>query len=209
MPLRSIVCAHPASLVRVEAWGPRLRRTAARAESPARVRSPRVDLDLSPEHELFRDTVRGVRRRAGRTRRRGDRPRGAVPVRARRRDGRARPDGDPVPRGARRRRRRHARVRDRDRGARAHRLVGRDHGRGAHLARHDADLPLRQRGAEAAVAAAARLGRALAAFGLTEPEAGSDAGATRTTASRARRQLGRERLEGVHHERRHRHHRSA
>ena len=34
-------------------------------------------------------------------------------------------------------------------------------------------------------------GERLAAFGLTEPDAGSDAGATRTTASRARRQLGR------------------
>ena len=47
-------------------------------------------------------------------------------------------------------------LRDRDRGADAHRLVGRDHPRGAHLARDDADPALRQRGAEAGVAAAAR-----------------------------------------------------
>ena len=49
-------------------------------------------------------------------------------------------------------------------------------------------------------------GERLAAFGLTEPDAGSDAGATRTTAEPARRQLGRERLQGLHHERRHRDH---
>ena len=63
------------------------------------------------------------------------------------------------------------------------RLVRRDHGRRAHLARHDADPPVRDRGAEAAVAAGPRLaGKQLAAFGLTEPGAGSDAGNTRTTA---------------------------
>ena len=68
------------------------------------------------------------------------------------RDGRARADGNPVPRGLG--------------GAggdtlsyaiaieelAAHRLVRRDHGRRAHLARHDADLPLRLRRAEGAVA---------------------------------------------------------
>ena len=40
----------------------------------------------------------------------------------------------------------------------------------------------RHRGAEAGVAAELAAGAALAGFGLTEPEAGSDAGATRTTA---------------------------
>ena len=45
-------------------------------------------------------------------------------------------------------------VRDRGRGADADRLVGGDHRRRAHLARDDADLPVRQRGAEAGVAAA-------------------------------------------------------
>ena len=91
--------------------------------------------------------------------------------------------GIPIPGGVRRRRRRHALVRDRDRGADARRLVGRDHGRRTHLARDDADLPLRLGGAEARVAAATSpRARRLAAFGLTEPEAGSDAGATRTRA---------------------------
>ena len=52
-------------------------------------------------------------------------------------------------------------------------------------------------------------GERLAAFGLTEPEAGSDAGATRTTATLQDGQLDRERLQGLHHERGHRHHRSA
>ena len=49
-------------------------------------------------------------------------------------------------------------------------------------------------------------GRKLAAFGLTEPGAGSDAGNTLTTAELRDGQLGRQRLEDVHHERRHRHH---
>ena len=84
----------------------------------------------------------------------------ALPVRARRGDGGPRADGDTVPRGARGRRRRHARLRDRDRRARADRLVGRDHTRRAHVARDDADLPLRQRGAEAAVDPPTRTRRA-------------------------------------------------
>ena len=135
----------------------------------------RMNFDLSPEHELIRDTVREFARRAGRAGRRGARPRAALPVRARRRDGRARADGDPDPGGVRRRRRRHALVRDRDRGADAHRLVGRDHGRRAHLARDDADLPVRHRGAEARVAARPRL----------------RAAARRVRADRAGRRLGR------------------
>ena len=49
-------------------------------------------------------------------------------------------------------------------------------------------------------------GRRLAAFGLTEPDAGSDAGATRTTATLDDGELGRQRVEDVHHERRHRAH---
>ena len=96
---------------------------------------------------------------------------------------RARADGHPDPRGVRRRRRRHRLVRDRDRGADAHRLVRRDHRRRAHVARHDADLPVRRprrRSSEWLPQLAS--GEKLAAFGLTEPDAGSDAGATRTRA---------------------------
>ena len=84
-----------------------------------------------------------LRRAEGRARRRGARPRAPLPVRARRGARRARADGHADPRGVRRRRQRHALVRDRDRGADAHRLVRRDHGRGAHVARDDADLPVR------------------------------------------------------------------
>ena len=65
-------------------------------------------------------------------------------------------------------------VRARDRGADADRLVGRDHGRRAHLARDDADLPLRQRGAEAATGC---------------PTSPPGAEARRVRADRARRRL--------------------
>ena len=50
-------------------------------------------------------------------------------------------------------------------------------------------------------------GQRLAAFGLTEPDAGSDAGATAHARRAPRRRVGRQRLEDVHHQRRHRHHR--
>ena len=48
-------------------------------------------------------------------------------------------------------------------------------------------------------------GRALGAFGLTEPDGGSDAGATRTHAPRSTsgRRVGDRRVEGVHHQLRH------
>ena len=48
-------------------------------------------------------------------------------------------------------------------------------------------------------------GKKLAAFGLTEPGAGSDAGASRTRAELARRRVGHQRLEDLHHERGHGH----
>ena len=50
--------------------------------------------------------------------------------------------------------------------------------------------------------ATSRRGERLAAFGLTEPDAGSDAGATRTTADLRDGSVGRQRLEALHHERR-------
>ena len=141
-----------------------------------------MDLDLTTEQELIRDTVRTFARER------------VAPV-AEELDRNSRFPyelvgelaelglmGIPDPGGVRRRGRRHGLVRDRDRGADAHRLVRRDHRRGAHLARDDADLPVRHRGAEGALAPRSRVGRRLAAFGLTEPDAGSDAGATRTTA---------------------------
>ena len=64
------------------------------------------------------------------------------------------------------------------------RRVARTHDLRAHDARHVADRELRHRGAEAALRAVARVGSVLGGFGLTEPDAGSDAGGTRTTAVR-------------------------
>ena len=48
-------------------------------------------------------------------------------------------------------------------------------------------------------------GERLGAFGLTEPEAGSDAGNTRTRARLRGRRMGDRRRQAVHHQRRHRH----
>ena len=48
-------------------------------------------------------------------------------------------------------------------------------------------------------------GEMLGAFGLTEPEAGSDAGNTRTRAALDGRRVGDRRRQAVHHQRRHRH----
>ena len=118
-----------------------------------------MNFDLEPRARAAPRHGSAVRAREGRAGRRGARPREALPVRARRRDGRARADGHDDPRGVRRRRHRHAGVRDRGRGADAHRLVGRDHRRRAPLARHAPDLLLRQRGAEAAVAPRPRVGQ--------------------------------------------------
>ena len=73
---------------------------------------------------------------------------------------------------------RHALVRDRDRGADAHRLVGRDHGRRAHVARDDADLP--------ASAPRSRSSEWL-------PDLASGQQARRVRADRAGRRLGRRR----------------
>ena len=47
-------------------------------------------------------------------------------------------------------------------------------------------------------------GEVLGAFGLTEPEAGSDAGNVRTKAPPRRRRMGDRRRQAVHHQRRHR-----
>ena len=107
----------------------------------------------------------------------------AVPLRDRREDGRARADGDPVPAGVRGRRRRHALLRAGGRRAGPDRLLGLHHDGRPHLAGDDADPPLghatsRSRSGCRELCS----GRRLASFGLTEPEAGSDAGNVRTTA---------------------------
>ena len=113
--------------------------------------------------------------------------------------------GDPVPGGVRRRRRRHARLRAGCRGAHAGRLLGRDHALRAHLARDAADLPVRHRGTEARVDAAAVLGRA--ARGVRPDRARGRLGRrehAHAGAPRGRR-MGDRRRQAVHHQRRHRH----
>ena len=52
-------------------------------------------------------------------------------------------------------------------------------------------------------------GQRLAAFGLTEPEAGSDAGNDAHDGAARGRRVGDQRREAVHHQLRHRHHRAA
>ena len=59
-------------------------------------------------------------------------------------------------------------------------------------------------GAERRVAAAAVQRQRLASFGLTEPEAGSDAGNVQTTAKLDRRRVDGQRRQAVHHQRGHR-----
>ena len=68
------------------------------------------------------------------------------------------------------------------------------------------DVPLRDRRTAATMAPDLVAGRSLGAFGLTEPDGGSDAGATRTRAVLDGRRVGARRVEGVHHELRHRDH---
>ena len=104
-------------------------------------------------------------------------------ARHRRADGRAGPVRPAVPRGVRRAGRRLLRAVPRDRGARPRRPVARDHARG----RRRASAPCRcsasaPRSRSRSCCPTCSRARALAGFGLTEPEAGSDAGATRTTA---------------------------
>ena len=102
---------------------------------------------------------------------------------------------------------RHALVRDRGRGADAHRLVGRDHGRRAPLARHAADLPFGNEEQKRRVAARARLRPQ--ARGVRPDRAGRGLGRRRDAHDRRARgrRVDRQRLEDVHHERRDGHHR--
>ena len=139
-----------------------------------------MHFDLPDDTELLQRTVRDfadsevapVAEELDRTK--------AFPLRARAQDGRARAGwGSRSPRRSAAPAARAA-VRGRRRGAHARRLVGRDHAVRAHLARHAADLPVRHRRAEGAAAAGPLRGRKLGAFGLTEPEAGSDAGNVKT-----------------------------
>ena len=135
-----------------------------------------MDFDLSPDHELISRTVREfaegevapVAEELDRTK--------VFPYEIVEKLGEAEPDGNPVSRGVRWRWRRHARICARGRGAHARGLLGRDHALRAHLARNTADLPVRPEAQKREWLPRLCSGERLGAFGLTEPEAGSDAG---------------------------------
>ena len=76
-----------------------------------------------------------------------------------------------------------------------------DHG-GAHLARHRAHLPLRHPAQKKKYLPRLCSGQVLGAFCLTEPDAGSDAGGTKTRGGGGRRPLGHQRRQELDHERR-------
>ena len=164
-----------------------------------------MEFDLADDHRLLRSTVREfaeqeiapVAEELDRTK--------AFPYEIVRRLGELDLMGIPFPEEYGGARRRLAGLRARGRGARARRLVGRDHAVRAHVARHPADLPVRLRGAEAGVAAAAVRGRA--ARGVRADRARGGLGRRQhADARRARgRRVGDQRRQAVHHQRRHRH----
>src|SRR5829696_8140520 len=157
------------------------------------LRRPRADPPHRPR----------LRRGRGEARRGGARPRKALSLRDRGQARRAGADGDPVPGVLRRGRGRLARLRARRRGAHARGLLGGDHDVRAHLAGHPADLPVRQRGAEAA--ADARPVRGQEARGVRADRAGGGKRCGQRPHAREarRRRLGHRRRQAVHHQRRH------
>ena len=118
-------------------------------------------------------------------------------------DGRARPVRDRLPRAVGRQRRRLRLAVRRDRGARPRRPVDGHHAVGRRRPRAPTRSSSSGRRAKGRWLPDLVAGRALGAFGLTEPDGGSDAGATRTKARASRRRMGDQRLQGVHHQLRH------
>ena len=165
-----------------------------------------LDYRLDDETEALRKTVREFAREVIAPQIGEFYERDEFPTADRAADGRARAVRPALPGGVRRRGRHVLRPVRRPGGAGPRRQLDGDHGRGRRLPRGDADLPVRHRGAEAGVAAPAVRRR----------------GARRLRADRARRRLGRrrhadhrpargrplghQRVEGVHHQLRHRPH---
>ena len=141
--------------------------------------------ELSEEHEAFRAVVRDFADEGDRTARRAVGRGGPLPGRGRGGDGRARAVRAGRPRGVGRQRRRLRLAVRRHRGARpggperGHHAVGRRRPRRSTRSSASATTTRRRRWLPDLVA-----GRAIGAFGLTEPDGGSDAGATRTRARR-------------------------
>ena len=160
-----------------------------------------MNFDLSEEHELVRQTVRNFAEQR------------VAPV-AEELDRESRFPYELVAElaelglmGVRRRWRRHGRLRDRGRGADARRLVGCDHSRRAPLARHAADLLLRERRAASRVASRPRVGQEA---GRVRTDRGGRGLRRRRDANdgrAARRRVDRQRLQDLHHQRRDGHHR--
>ena len=159
--------------------------------------------ELSEEHEALRAMVREfaeaeIAPNAAQVGRRAP-----LPGRRRAKMGELGLVRDRVPRRVRRRRRRLRLAVRGDRGAGPRRPVDGHHALGRRRAGRQPDLPVRHRRPEATLAARSRRRARLGGFGLTEPDGGSDAGATRTRAVLDRARLGDRRLEGVHHQLRH------
>ena len=165
-----------------------------------------MDFELTDEQRLLRDTVREfARQEVAPVAEELDRDE-ALPLRDRREDGRARADGRSRSRGVRRaaaptrsptrsrsRSWRGSTPRSASRWPRTPRSARCRSTSGAPTSRRPSGCPSSARG------------RKLAAFGLTEPEAGSDAGNTRTRAEPRGRRVGDRRRQAVHHQLRHRH----
>ena len=144
--------------------------------------------------------------RARPARRRGARPQFSISLRARGGPRRARAHGPPDPGAVRGRRRRHGLLRDRDRGIDTGRFIRGDHGRCAHFARDHADLPLRNGRAEEALASGSRLREAPGRVRAHRARRRVGRGQHANDGRAARRLLGDQRVEALHHERGDGHH---
>ena len=167
-----------------------------------------MEFELSDHHRLLRDTVRDfAAQEIAPVAEELDRSK-SFPYEIVKRLGELDLMGIPYPRGVRRWRRRLAGLCACRRGARARRLLGGDHAVRPHLAGDAAAVPVRLRRAEAAVAAAAVLRRA--ARRVRADRARGRLGCRQHPDARAarRRRLGDRRLQAIHHQRGHGHHRA-
>ena len=196
---------------RLRRQGPeRLRRaTPGRARTLAARRAAgrtAMNFDLSDEQRLLRETVRDfARNEVAPIAEELDRDE-AVPLRDRREDGRARADGHPLPRASTAAAApTRSPTRSRSRSSRG--STPRWRSRWPRTPR-SGTMPIYLFGSEEQKQTwlpDLTSGRKLAAFGLTEPEAGSDAGNVQDAGPARGRRVGDRRRQAVHHQLRHRH----
>ena len=161
-----------------------------------------LDLTLTPEQTLIRDTARDLANKEIAPRAAEIDASTATPRELVKRHGRARLPRHRRPRGVRRRRARHVSYALAMEEICARLRVDRRHHVGQQLAGLRSDLPVRHRGAEAGVPRRrSPPGKKLGCFALSEPEAGSDAAAQKTTAAPRRRRLGAQRHQELDHQR--------